>query len=284
LRRFDAIRITRRHFFTVQAQRLGKITTYSQVFIPAGRSFFAILQSSIFSFLSSNKAIDPFLTEFGSFYEDIKTPRSANIPREESDRKLKSKIDNLTETILQGKHVIEKGRDFLLLSDGRKISLASSSSGQQEMLPLALILGSIPFTRLTGSSGNVVYIEEPEAHLFPTAQRSIVNLIATIFNESKIPVQFIITTHSPYILAAFNNLIHAGNVSSKLPSNEISRLEGVVPEEQLIKSDNMRVYSLHNGTCESIISEETGLISTNLLDAVSDELALQFDRILEIEE
>src|SRR5579859_417008 len=138
LRRFDVIRINRENFFSKQAQRLGEIAAYSQVFIPAGRSFFAILQSSIFSFLSSNRVMDPFLTEFGSFYEDIKTPRSSHIPGDESDRKLKAKIDNLTENVLQGKHVIENRKDFLLLPNGRKVSLANSSSGQQEMLPLAL--------------------------------------------------------------------------------------------------------------------------------------------------
>lgn len=284
LRRFDALRVIRRQFLNAQEQKLGAMTTYSQVFIPAGRSFFAILQSSIFSFLSSNKAIDPFLAEFGSFYEDIKTPRWLNIPRDESDKKLKARIDDLTESILQGKHVIEKGGDFLRLADGRKISLVNSSSGQQEMLPLALILESIPFLRLAGGAGNVVYIEEPEAHLFPTAQQKIVQLIATIFNQSRIPVQFIITTHSPYILAAFNNLMYAGNISSRLPSDQMSRLGRVVPEEQFVNLNNMQAYSLHDGTCTSIISQETGLISTTMLDDVSDELALQFDRILDFEE
>ncbi len=284
LPRFHIISRMQRQFFHTQAHNLGGIAAYSQIFIPAGRSFFAILQSSIFSFLSTNNAIDPFLTEFGSLYESIKSPRSSYMPRDDAEKQLKNKIDALTLSILQGKHVVESGKDVLHLSDGRKISLANSSSGQQEMLPLALILGSIPFMRLSGRVGNVVYIEEPEAHLFPTAQRSIVNLIATIFNESKIPVQYIITTHSPYILAAFNNLIHAGNVSSRLDPDATAELEKIVPEEQCIRSENMRVYSLHNGSSESIISDETGLISTNLLDTVSDDLAMQFDNILNFDE
>lgn len=282
LRRLDAIGLTRRNFFNVQAQRLGRVATYSQVFIPAGRSFFSILESNIFAFLANNRALDPFLMEFGSFYSEIKD-RQFSLPiRDKNDQRLKVQIDTLTESILQGKHLVEKGQDFLLLSDGRKISLASSSSGQQEMLPLALILGSIPFRRTAGSGGTTVYIEEPEAHLFPTAQRSIVNLIATIFNESRTPLQFLITTHSPYILTAFNNLIYAGNISSELPSSSLRKLEEVVPSEQLIKTENMRVYFLNNGTCKSIISDDTGLIGANALDTVSDELASQFDNILDI--
>lgn len=283
LSNFEAIRLIRRRYFAIQAQQLGEVATYAQIFIPAGRSFFAILQNSIFSFLANNKAIDPFLTEFGSFYEKIKYPRVTNSPRDEEGNRLKSKIDRLTESVLQGRHIFEKGHDFLQLTDGRKIGLENSSSGQQEMLPLALILGSIPFTRALGSGGNTVYIEEPEAHLFPTAQRSIVNLVATIFNQSKVPVQFIITTHSPYILAAFNNLLQAGNTAVKLDGVSLERLERIVPEEQLLQSASIRVYSLHQGLCQSIMSVETGLISTNLLDAISDELATQFDHILDIE-
>lgn len=272
----------REKFFTEQVKILGDVATYSQVFIPAGRSFFAILQRSIFSFLSSNNAIDPFLTEFGSFYERSKRPISADRKSTEDERDLRNKINNLVEPILQGKYIRERGTDFLLLSDGRKVNVANSSSGQQEMLPLALILSNLPSSR-TDSKGNAVYIEEPEAHLFPTAQRNIVELIATIYNRSKAPAQFIITTHSPYILAAFNNLLYAGNISSELPASKLPTLEEIIPEEQLLKAKDIRVYSLQHGTARSILSEETGLISTNTLDAVSNELAIQFDNILDVE-
>jgi predicted ATPase len=59
------------------------------------------------------------------------------------------------------------------------------------MLPLAIILGSLPLFR--NSYGYTIYIEEPEAHLFPSAQKRIVELIAVIYKS--IPsVQFVITT------------------------------------------------------------------------------------------
>jgi hypothetical protein len=112
---------------------------------------------------------------------------------------------------------------------------------------------------------------------------TIINLIATIFNLSSSPVQFVITTHSPYILAALNNLIQAGNTFQQLDNTDRDQLREIVPDEQLLKTENIRVYSLYNGTASSIVSDETGLISTNLLDEVSDELATQFDNILSIE-
>ncbi len=43
------------------------------------------------------------------------------------------------------------------------------------------MLAALPFLA-SPRSGQTVYIEEPEAHLFPSAQRSVIELIATVFN------------------------------------------------------------------------------------------------------
>ncbi len=58
-------------------------------------------------------------------------------------------------------------------------------------------------------------IEEPEAHLFPEAQKEISALIALLSNMKQ--SQITITTHSPYILASINNLILAHKVGKKYP-------------------------------------------------------------------
>jgi hypothetical protein len=49
--------------FLSTVSNLNRITAFSQLYIPAGRSFFAHLKSSIFTFLSENNAVDPFLKE-----------------------------------------------------------------------------------------------------------------------------------------------------------------------------------------------------------------------------
>lgn len=262
-------------------QTVGSRIVYSQLFIPAGRSFFAILQSNIFSFLSANKGLDPFLAEFGSLYENLKR---YSIDYMETDKKLRGQkkiIEPLVEEILGGKYTRERGKDYLALKDGRRTSLVNSSSGQQEILPIAIILSTLPF--LGFQDGATIYIEEPEAHLFPSAQRKIVELIATIYNRSNKQLQFIITTHSPYVLAAFNNLLHAGNISLELDRKHKVKLQEIVAEEQWLKSNQVNVYSLLGGTAECIKSKDTGLITTNILDSVSDELGSQFDSLLNVE-
>ncbi|NER25991.1 MAG: ATP-binding protein [Symploca sp. SIO1C2] len=148
--------------------------------------------------------MDPFLVEFGTYYERIKTPVSLDRLRNSiNDKDLNNEIADLNHKILCGKYVQEEGEDYLVMDGGRKISIANSSSGQQETLPLAIILRTIAFLK-PQIGGSSIYIEEPEAHIFPAAQRDMIELITTVYNSRKDNLQFLLTTHSPYILTAFN--------------------------------------------------------------------------------
>ena len=61
---------------------------------------------------------------------------------------------------------------------------------------------------------NRVFLEEPEAHLFPSTQKDIMYDLVKILNRNKWSSIFI-TTHSPYILSSLNNLIAAYDVLRK---------------------------------------------------------------------
>ncbi|MBD1936430.1 AAA family ATPase [Microcoleus sp. FACHB-68] len=266
---------------------LGIEAQFVQLFIPAGRSFFANLQSNIFSFISSNNALDPFLRDFGSTYENMKgiryrlRSRIKNQSREEKD--IQDEIDRLVEKALCGKHIHEKGKDFLEIADGRRISIANSSSGQQETLPLAIMLATLPFfINPRSSPGRTVYIEEPEAHLFPSAQRDIIDLIATVFNQQQDQLQFFITTHSPYTLTAINNLLQAGILYNQADENALNELEKIVPRYKALMTKDLSAYTLADGKCCNIICPDTGLIDAKVIDAVSDELAIEFDKLLNL--
>lgn len=198
------------------------------------------------------------------------------------DRKdIQDEMTRLIEKSLCGKHIHEKGKDFLEISDGRRISVANSSSGQQETLPLTIMLAALPF--LTSSrSGQTVYIEEPEAHLFPSAQRSVIELIATVFNYRKEKLQFFITTHSPYVLTAINNLLQAGILYQNADEEVSYQLEKIVPKYKALNTSDLSAYVLANGKCSSIVCPETGLIDAKIIDSVSDELAIEFDKLLDL--
>jgi predicted ATPase len=276
LDRFRTSLMLRDIFVDFLVTSIGREAAFSQLFIPAGRSFFANLQNNIFSFLSSNNGLDPFLREFGSIYENIKR-EGLSINRLEN-KDIQEEIDTLIENSLCGKHVHEKGKDFLEVPDGRRISIANSSSGQQETLPLTVMLAALSCQL----SSHTVYIEEPEAHLFPSAQRNIVELIATVFNCRKEQLQFFITTHSPYVLTALNNLLQAGLLYQESSGDVQRQLEKIVSRYKSLDVSDLSAYVLMDGKCRSIVCPETGLIDAKVIDSVSDDLAIEFEQLLNL--
>lgn len=245
-------------------------------FIPAGRSFFAHLQRNIFSFLASNINIDPLMKEFGSYYESLKTVRPV---LEKNYLNIDAKIDQLVGGIVAGEYLYADEQDWIT-NQGQKTNLANASSGQQESLPMLLMLKIMPFLH----KGNplIFFIEEPEAHLFPTSQKQIISLIAILHNE--LGNSFFITTHSPYILTAINNLVVGKDAYDHAQGNpeKLEALEKVLPADELIRLEDVSAYTLKNGKLESIINWENRLIGANLLDAVSDEFDTAFGVATEI--
>lgn len=278
--------VLRDYLVAFLSRSICREAAFNQLFIPAGRSFFSNLQSNIFSFLSSNNALDPFLREFGSTYESIKRARLRSIRYrsrlgEKEAKDIQEEINRLIEKSLCGKHVYEKGKDFLEVADGRRISIANSSSGQQETLPLTIMLAALPFLA-SSRAGQTVYIEEPEAHLFPSAQRHVVELIATVFNYRKEQLQFFITTHSPYVLTALNNLLQAGLLYEESSEEVQHQLEKIVSRYKSLDISDLSAYVLMDGKCSSIVCPDTGLIDAKVIDSVSDDLAIEFDQLLNL--
>jgi predicted ATP-dependent endonuclease of OLD family len=251
------------------------------IFIPASRSFFANLQKNIFSFLASNIDIDPFIKEFGSRYEQSKRFHQADIIRHDgSNEDTGKKVDKLVSDIVVGEYVYAEEQDWIS-NKGKRTNLANASSGQQESLPMLLILKIWPFIYGKGNPATF-FIEEPEAHLFPTSQKQIISLIATIYKA--FGHSFFITTHSPYILTAINNLVVGQDAYDKAngDTEKLKKLEKVLPADELIRLEDVSAYTLNKGKLESIIDMENRLIGANLLDAVSDEFDLAFGVATEI--
>ena len=275
--------ILKEHLVESLGRSIGREAAFNQLFIPAGRSFFSNLQSNIFSILSSNNTLDPFLRSFGSIYEGIKNRRIQYKidPEDKYTKDILEEINRLIEQSLCGKHIHEKGKDFLEAADGKRMNIVNSSSGQQETLPLTIILAALPFLA-SPPVGQTVYIEEPEAHLFPSAQRNIVELIATVFNCRKKQLQFFITTHSPYVLTALNNLLQAGLLYEESSEDIQHQLEKIVSRYKSLDVSDLSAYVLSDGKCQSIVCPDTGLIDARVIDSVSDELAIEFDQLLNL--
>ncbi len=188
------------------------------------------------------------------------------------------------ENILKGKYFKNIVGEQLKVKGEKKIRvlLKNTSSGQQESIRILQDL----FLIIADGRPVMRVFEEPEANLFPIAQKEIVQLMALMLNsagDSKI----IITTHSPYILSSINNLLFAQQVASKNPTSE-AEVNAVIDRKLWLKAEDVSAYSLGNSYdkekeyFEDIFNEETGIIDQNYLDAVSQLLANEFYQLIDI--
>ncbi|MDS3861485.1 AAA family ATPase [Thermosynechococcaceae cyanobacterium BACA0444] len=271
-------------FFHNLSNHFKKDIKFDQLYILSGRSFFSIFNRNLYLFYSQKINVDPFLLSFGLSYEDIKDLRESfhnRIYKSIEKQKSQSEIKKLAEDSLRAKYIRQDGQDFLLHSDGRKVSITNASSGQQELLPLTIILEALPHMA-PSSLGYTVYVEEPEAHLFPSTQRNIIELMATVFNSCEDKLQLFITTHSPYVLTAINNLLQAGQIYETADESTQKKLEEILPKYKSLHTADVAAYSLSEGRCQNIINSETGLIDAQIIDSVSEDLAIQFDELLDL--
>lgn len=227
----------------------GELPYEAALFVPAARSFYATIRDEIFSILALDEKIDKIILQFGEFYESQKTHFSRRANREEA---------HFFEKIVKGKYIRRDGRDWVEMERGA-IELNKASSGQQEAAPLLFAIARYPGPNRT------LIIEEPEAHLFPSAQTDILEFMVRQCTRHE--SDFLFTTHSPYMLSSLNNFILAGS-------------QGL---EWGIDPDWISAYSLEDGKSYQLVDEETGLISADYIDSVSDEINEKFLELVEDE-
>jgi AAA15 family ATPase/GTPase len=248
---------------TIQYKALAR-QDYKTLLIPAGRAVYSLISDSLFSLTSEAVSIDPIILNFGRHIE-LSRKRIGNVRKEKG-------LELVFQEILKGGFKYVNGENRIYFEEDKYITLDRASSGQQEVLPLVLILRDVFY------SGKIhfVTVEEPEAHLYPYSQYKLVELISRVHNSHHEKNRFIITTHSPYILSSFNNFLFAYKVA------HIGDSAKVIPEQSWINPDQIAAYSVREGRVESIVNESTGLIADNEIDDASEDIAGDFDQLLEI--
>ncbi len=139
---------------------------------------------------------------------------------------------------------------------------------------------SVLFSNFTKINNCNVFLEEPEENLFPLTQRDLVNTLVQMINGERKHNLFI-TTHSPYIMASFNNLIQAGDVLEEDKTKK-EELEKIMPLSLVLNYEDVGAYAIKDGNMHTIMDDEMRLISPTELDAVSDEISIQFGKLLEL--
>lgn len=183
--------------------------------------------------------------------------------------------------ILHGTYNNDSGFEKIRYEGDEYIPLKLSSSGQQESIRIIQDLIYIWSQKIQASR----IVEELETHLYPVAQKLLVDLMVLVAN--KVKGQIILTTHSPFILSAFNNLLFYNKVlsSDMQKAQEIARHFGVESlngtDERLdVSPADFRAYALKPGCeeyCKSIFDKETQLIGENYIDEATENIYADFD-------
>lgn len=184
-------------------------------------------------------------------------------------------IENISKIILKGTYQSTEWGEQIKLENNLTVSLKDASSGQQEVL--RILQGIFLSVGLTNRKEFFV-VEEPEAHLYPLAQKELINAFSVFLNTIQ-QGKLIITTHSPYILACINILLFADYASREI-SNE-SEIINIVPKEYWLNSNFFSAYSLGQSEdyCVNIKDSVTGLIDENYLDTISDQLGMKHSEL-----
>lgn len=268
------------------------------LYVPAGRSLLSTLSDPLQKMLlprivsqvsEQNGGIDPYLLDYSlkSFIERISNSKNTYNQDLESLIKDRGKYTNepvdidslktvleIFDRILKGRYRFDKNGEKILLQDTEQfVKLSFASSGQQEVVWILLQIFSLILNR----TNVFMVIEEPEAHLFPVAQKDIVELICLLSNLNN--NQIMITTHSPYILSSLNNFMYAGKLAKTKP-NEVAKL---VNKKSWIKPEKVAAFYIEQGTLSNIIDEELHLIKVEEIDKASEVINEQFNDLFNIE-
>ncbi|RTY35995.1 DUF2813 domain-containing protein [Chlorobium phaeovibrioides] len=118
----------------------------------------------------------------------------------------------------------------------------------------------------------VVLIDEIDLHLHPSWQQHVVGDLLRTFTNT----QFVLTTHSPFIVESINNLMKRHRVTSLPMDEEIERLFPLDP------ADCRSYLMTESDGALSMLDEERGLCQDHFLDYFN-ELSQTYDAMRDLE-
>ena len=157
------------------------------------------------------------------------------------------------------------------IKTGREIHTNLLSTSIHEMALLSLYLKYIV------KKGDLLIIEEPEAHLHPKNQRILTKFIVRAINKG---LKIMITTHSDYVVEQFNNLIRLSTIDKNL----LDEFNYTV--DDILNPENISMYHFKKEenylfTAQKVDINETGFYEESLTP-ISEELYDESDKIIDL--
>lgn len=257
-------------------------------YIPAGRSLLTVMSGSR-AMMNSVTNLDLITEKFMMMIDTIRNSFSNGLRRTHqyypvSDRKFDvNEVAEMIVNMQKGEYFYSGGREFLKIREDveHPVAINFASSGQQEILWLLNFL----YVLLLRQENAFVIIEEPEAHIYPTLQKEVMEFISMFANMRDGGV--FVTTHSPYILTAANNLYYAGTVFDLGREKQVKKVLG---KKFMIKKDSLTSYKLLSANEKvegknyiNLLDVESGEIKASLIDDVSEEINEMYTALYDIQ-
>lgn len=244
----------------------------TQIYLPSGRALYSFLPS--YSLASRQLASEQWPDYILGFYQRLGNAMDKLWRHQEQGNNdfgqspeasfLKPRMDS----IMKGE--IRYGPDGILLKVGEKHLLSTTmAAGQMEIWPFWAIIASLFTPKFSPGPSHEIYFEEPEAHLHPQAQNTLMEVIAYLIQQRD--MRFLLTTHSPYILYAVNNFLMAQQVldaTGALPTD--------ISSQVALRPTQAAAYRFSSaGKVENIVDGEVNLIDeTELNNVANDQIEL----------
>lgn len=251
---------------------------YETVYVPAGRSMITVLTDRLTSIMDSdNRTLDYCMRSYIRLTLDMRAKfrKGTKGLLEEKQETTQGRIDierleqmqEIMDSVLRGQYTYHAGEERLNLEHNRYVKINYASSGQQEVVWVFNLL----YYYLLERKPILLMIEEPEAHLYPDAQKEITKALGLFGHERN---QVLMTTHSPYILGELNNLLFASSISDaykdKIP----------VSDMEMLPKGKTWVGFIKDGKIQEGIEE--GLKKNELIDGASDEINDEMEKLMDI--
>lgn len=257
---------------------------YETIYVPAGRSLVTLLTDSLVPLLSpEGRSLDfcmqSYVQKISSLRPQLRGGLSElmNTVLDTTQVKVNQvalrHLQKLMPKVLRARYVYDRGEEQLFFDRHRYVKINFASSGQQE----AVWVFNLLYFYILHNKKVFLIMEEPEAHLYPDSQKGMAEAIGLFARAGN---QALVTTHSPYILGQFNNMLYAGELYERADEQYKKQLHEILNPLvylSLIKSDAVHV---HDGRADMAIWE--GLIRNELIDGVSAEINTEMDRLLAV--
>jgi hypothetical protein len=140
---------------------------------------------------------------------------------------------------------------------GLDIDLHNTSSSIRQLAPLLLYL------RYRAKKNDFLIIDEPEMNLHPEAQAKLLEIFGMMVNAG---IRILITTHSPYLLAHLNNLVHDDVKAAKTAASSLYLKDG----RAFLSTEQVSAYEMKNNKLHDLKDEDFGIRWDTLSDVSAD--------------